>query len=111
MEKQARSAHSRPFRILALGLLGLSLAAWAGLQPGTKAPVFTAQAFDDAANILYGDGARGGPIALSLQLASFFIGVNDPLGQNPTGATFDPNIFDLFRPWLGLRFKDLFFNP
>jgi hypothetical protein len=28
--------------------------------------------------------------------------VNDPLGLNPTGRPFDPNIFDLYRPWLGL---------
>jgi peroxiredoxin len=38
----ARSPRSRLF--LAFGLLVTSLAAWAGLQPGTKAPVFTAQA-------------------------------------------------------------------
>jgi cytochrome c peroxidase len=65
--------------------------------------LFTAQIFDDSAHVLHDDGAMGGPIALSLQLSKFFIGVNDPLGKNPTGAAFDPNIFDLFRPWLGLR--------
>src|SRR5262249_26126209 len=47
------------------------------------------------------------PIALSLQLAKFFIGVNDPLGVNPTGQQFDQNIFDLFRPWLSAPDKDL----
>jgi cytochrome c peroxidase len=66
--------------------------------------VFTAQIFDNQAHPLYADGAKGGPIALSLQ--KFFIGVNDPLGNNPTGASFDPNIFDLYRPWLGLRGVD-----
>jgi cytochrome c peroxidase len=65
--------------------------------------VFTAQIFDNNAHVLHDDGAMGGPIALSLQLSKFFIGVNDPLGQNPTGAAFNPNIFDLFKPWLGLR--------
>jgi cytochrome c peroxidase len=38
-----------------------------------------------------------------LQLAAFFIGVNDPLGNNPKGQPFNPNIFDLYRPWLGAR--------
>src|SRR5262249_54984057 len=65
--------------------------------------LFTAQDFDNQAHLLHGDGATGGPIALSLQLSKFFIGVNDPLGQNPTHAAFDPNIFDLYKPWLGLR--------
>jgi len=64
--------------------------------------VFTAQVFDQKAGTLHQDGALGGPIALSLQLPKFFIGVNDPLGLNPTHAPFDPNIFDLYRPWLGL---------
>jgi cytochrome c peroxidase len=63
--------------------------------------LFTAQDFDDQAHVLHADGATGGPIALSLQ--KFFTGINDPLGKNPTGAAFDPNIFDLYRPWLGLR--------
>jgi cytochrome c peroxidase len=65
--------------------------------------LFTAEIFDNNAHVLHDDGAMGGPIALSLQLSKFFIGVNDPLGKNPTGAPFDPNIFDLFKPWLGLR--------
>jgi cytochrome c peroxidase len=68
--------------------------------------VFTAQVFDNEAGILHEDGALGGPVALSLQLGKFFIGVNDPLGHNPTGAPFDPNIFDIYRPWLGLFGQD-----
>ena len=39
-----RSSRSRRFRFLALGLLAASLAAWAGLAPGAKAPDFTAPA-------------------------------------------------------------------
>ena len=62
--------------------------------------IFTAQEIDQKAGVLHGDGAMGGPVALSLQLAAFFIGINDPLGLNPTGAAFDPNIFDIYRPWL-----------
>ena len=65
--------------------------------------IFAAQAFDDRAGNLAADGSTGGPVALSLQLAKFFIGVNDPLGQNPTKAPFTSQIFDLYRPWLGLH--------
>jgi cytochrome c peroxidase len=65
--------------------------------------IFTAQIFDDEADILYALGATGGPLALSLQLSKFFVGVNDPVGLNPTGLPFDPNIFDLYKPWLGLK--------
>jgi cytochrome c peroxidase len=64
--------------------------------------IFAAQVLDKNAGILHEDGALGGPIALSLQLGSFFLGVNDPLGLNPTGAPFNPSIFDLYRPWLDL---------
>jgi cytochrome c peroxidase len=64
--------------------------------------IFTAQVLDRKAGTLHEDGALGGPVALSLQLGNFFIGVNDPLGLNPTHAPFNPNIFDLYRPWLGL---------
>jgi cytochrome c peroxidase len=64
--------------------------------------VFTAQDFDTKAGNLHADGALGGPVALSLQLGKFFIGVNDPLGLNPKGLPFNPNIFDVYRPWLGL---------
>src|SRR5215471_4456289 len=64
--------------------------------------IFTAQIFDDEAGSLNARGATGGPVALSLQLSKFFVGVNDPVGLNPTGLPFDPNIFDLYKPWLGL---------
>jgi hypothetical protein len=63
--------------------------------------IYTAQEIDARAGALHGDRAMGGPVALSLQ--NFFVGINDPLGNNPTGAKFDPNIFDLYRPWLGAR--------
>jgi cytochrome c peroxidase len=68
--------------------------------------LFTAQAVDKHAGSLNDRNATGGPVALSLQLATFFIGVNDPLGNNPKGQPFSPNIFDLYRPWLGV-FDDL----
>jgi cytochrome c peroxidase len=62
--------------------------------------IFTAQSLDNQAGYLAANGATGGPVALSLQLPSFFIGINDPLGQNPTHAPFTSQIFDLYRPWL-----------
>jgi cytochrome c peroxidase len=62
--------------------------------------IFTAQALDNSAGNLAADGATGGPIALSLQLPSFFIGINDPLGQNPAHVPFTSQIFDLYRPQL-----------
>ncbi len=65
--------------------------------------VFTAQAFDDQAGNLAAAGSTGGPVALSLQLPNFFIGINDPLGQNPNKIPFTSQIFDLYRPWLGLH--------
>ena len=57
-----------------------------------------------------GDSARplcpnGGPVALMKQLGKFFIGINDPWGQNPTGKPFDPNIFNLYPSplWSGFQ--------
>jgi cytochrome c peroxidase len=70
------------------------------------AGVFTAQFFDNAAEHLLGTGVNGGPISLSKQLAKFFIGVNDPLGQNPTGVPFTSQIFDLYRDWGSLHGRD-----
>jgi hypothetical protein len=64
--------------------------------------IFTAQSFDNGAQDLNANGADGGPVDLQGQLASFFIGINDPLGKNPTGAPFNPNIFDLFQAWSSL---------
>jgi cytochrome c peroxidase len=67
------------------------------------AGVFTAQIFDDAGRFLFSNGANGGPISLSQQAAKFFIGVNDPLGQNPTGAPFSADVFDLYGNWGNLH--------
>ncbi len=57
----------------------------------------SAQTSDLGAGGLDAGGAAGGPIALSQ--APFFVGINDPLGQNPTGAAFDPKAFTLFAAW------------
>ncbi len=64
--------------------------------------LFTAQGMDDAAKNLDANGATGGPVTLQAQLGSFYIGINDPLGQNPTGTQFTPNIFNLFQAWSSL---------
>jgi cytochrome c peroxidase len=68
--------------------------------------LFTTQLFDIKAGFLNAAGANGGPTALQGQLGDFFIGVNDPLGQNPTHAPFTSDIFDLYDAWAGLKGKD-----
>ena len=63
--------------------------------------LLTAQAIDYRAGFLNDDGASGGPLALASQ--QFFIGINDSFpasfGLNPTGAPFNPDIFNLFSAW------------
>jgi cytochrome c peroxidase len=60
----------------------------------------TAQAIDSHAGRLDDDGAIGGPTALALQTTpAFFLGINDPLGGNPSGAAFNSKIFNLFDLW------------
>src|SRR5262245_16475932 len=66
--------------------------------------LFTAQVRDDDAASLRSDGAKGGPTVLARQ--PFFIGINDPVGLNPTGAAFDPKAFTLFDAWAGLGRND-----
>lgn len=57
----------------------------------------TAQVRDTAAGWLQEDDAIGGPrILASLQ---FYVGINDPLGGEPTGAAFDPAAMNLFDGW------------
>ena len=64
-------------------------------------PLFTAQNVDDSAGVLNAQGASGGAEALASQ--TFYPGINDPLGGNPTGAAFNPNVFTIFTPWLSLQ--------
>jgi hypothetical protein len=59
--------------------------------------LYTAQAIDFGAGSLSAGAATGGPAALAAQ--HFYVGINDPLGQNPTGAPFTPVIFNLFSAW------------
>jgi cytochrome c peroxidase len=59
--------------------------------------VYSAQILDRHAHRLDTAAASGGPVALSQQ--SFFIGENDPFGNNPTNAPFSSQIFDLYQAW------------
>lgn len=65
--------------------------------------VFTAQIFDDEALGLTDDGAKGGPVALAKLVQGFFIGINDPLGNNPKGDPFAADVFHLFDAWDDVR--------
>jgi hypothetical protein len=60
----------------------------------------TTQGFDDHAGSLNVHSARGGPVELAHD--NFFVGINDPLGGNPSGAPFTPAIFNLFASWSSL---------
>jgi cytochrome c peroxidase len=71
---------------------------------GFETSVFAAQVRDSIAGALTANGANGGPVSLSTQ--PFFTGVNDPVGLNPTGATFDSRAFTIFNSWLALRGGD-----
>jgi len=66
--------------------------------------IFTAQSSDTLAGTLNARNATGGPISLSKQ--DFFLGINDPLGGNPTGAAFDPLTFTTFNAWQNLTGSD-----
>lgn len=59
--------------------------------------LIAAQTRDRLAGALDANGASGGPIALSAQ--PFFIGMNDPVGLNPTNVPFDSHAFTVFDPW------------
>ncbi|MEO8369150.1 MAG: hypothetical protein ABI806_08125 [Candidatus Solibacter sp.] len=61
----------------------------------------TAQLIDFRAGKLDDDGATGGPQKLSQQ--NFFIGINDPLGGNPTNAPFDSSAMTMFNAWANAR--------
>ena len=62
--------------------------------------LFTAQQTDNAAGVLQAEQGKGGPAALAS--VPYFPGINDPLGDNPTGAEFKPAAFTLFESWKSL---------
>ena len=57
----------------------------------------TAQGYDYSAGSLNSGGATGGPVAIAS--VPFYIGINDPLGNDKPGTTFSPAIFNLFSAW------------
>jgi hypothetical protein len=60
--------------------------------------LLSGQVRDRAAGDLATNGAAGGPEPLAQQ--PFYIGINDPFGQNPQKAPFDARAFTLFGSWL-----------
>ncbi len=61
---------------------------------------FTAQSLDKRAGDLTSAPVSGGPEALSSQ--NFYTGINDPFGNDPmdpSGASFNPDIFDIYKSW------------
>jgi hypothetical protein len=59
--------------------------------------LFSAQESGAETGPLTDSGALGGPRALAEQ--PFSVGVNDPLGGNPTGAPFNPDAMNLYSAW------------
>ncbi len=61
----------------------------------------TSQVWDENAGSLLARGAKGGPQALAAQ--EFYIGINDPIGKNPKGTTFNSSAMQLFTSWTSLH--------
>jgi cytochrome c peroxidase len=66
--------------------------------------LYSAQIKDQSAGNLATDGALGGPQNLSNQ--PFYVGINDVLGGDPTGAAFNPNAMTLYGMWSLLTGSD-----
>jgi cytochrome c peroxidase len=71
--------------------------------------LFTAQQTDNTAGVLQAEQGSGGPTALAA--APYFPGINDPLGDNPTGAAFDPIASTLFKSWKDLSNSGRYAEP
>jgi cytochrome c peroxidase len=59
--------------------------------------LFTAQIHDDNAGSLAAHQAGGGPMALAAQ--EYYPGMNDVLGGDPEGDTFNPKAFSIYAAW------------
>ncbi len=59
--------------------------------------LYTAQTTDAHAGNLTAKSATGGPHYLSQQ--NFYVGINDVLGGDPTGASFNSQAFSLYSSW------------
>src|SRR3954451_20759944 len=71
--------------------------------------LFTAQQTDNDAGVLQAEQGNGGPTALAA--VAYFPGINDPLGDNPTGAAFDPSASTLFKSWKDLANSGRYAEP
>jgi cytochrome c peroxidase len=61
----------------------------------------SAQATDNDAGNLDAQGGNGGPQSLVPQ--EFYLGINDPLGLNPTGKPFDAKAMTMYQQWANLN--------
>ena len=68
----------------------------------------TAQGFDSRAGALDQRGADGG--AVNAAALPYYPGINDSLGADPTGASFNPTSMLLFAPWANLTEDIDFFD-
>jgi cytochrome c5 len=68
--------------------------------------LFTAQSRDDLAGSLDHHGALGGPENLLLTAAQYHPGINDSLGSDPSGASFNPASMTLYSAWSTVEAKD-----
>ena len=59
--------------------------------------MYTAQVYDTRAGVLTDGGGKGGPEYLSEQ--PYHIGINDVLGADPSGAAFNPVVFNAYEGW------------
>jgi len=59
--------------------------------------MYTAQFYDFKAGGLNARGATGGPQALATQ--EFYVGINDALGADPHGSSFNPTVFTDYSAW------------
>jgi cytochrome c peroxidase len=64
--------------------------------------VFAAQEIDFGSGALDANGGEGGPVQLQKQLASFYVGINDPLGHNPQNIPFTSTVFTIYSYWENL---------
>jgi cytochrome c peroxidase len=63
--------------------------------------LYTAQANDQHAGNLNARGATGGPENLAKQ--TFYVGINDSLGDDPGGDTFSSHVFSDYDAWANLN--------
>jgi len=71
--------------------------------------LFSAQQTDNTAGVLRAQKGTGGADALAV--APYFPGINDPLGDNPSGAKFDPSAITLFGSWKDLSNSGPYAGP